>query len=215
MATVDEVVGGTLGEINLGASAAVGFLFPLSAQLDAMLGLALGPLQVDLGLQLNAALGLQATLALNFGNPLAALQAALAAVAQLQAALTAALSLPPVQLTLGAELGASAALAGALAAKLGVINVAVQAALRVKIPAVKSAASIAAALGAGPAMVLSFDGISDGTNLAAVGSLIQSKFAAGLSVDSVDISPAEPVSGIIILTTGASVYGSLGVIIAA
>jgi hypothetical protein len=213
MALVTEVGGGTLGSFNVGLSASLGFLFPLSAQVDALLGVALGPLQVDLGIQLNAALALQATLVLEISDPLAALRLAIAAAAQLQAALTAALTLPPVQLSLSAELSAAAALAGALTARIGGLKLLIAAALQVKIPAIKLASDLALAASAGPAIILSFDGIADGTNLAQIGGQIQSKFSSGVSFGPDSIGPATPVSGVIIVTAGASVFASLGAIL--
>jgi hypothetical protein len=213
MAAVEEVAGGTLGELNVAAAAAIGLIGPLSAQIDAMLAIGLGAFQADLAVQLSAQLALSANLALSIGNPLEALRLAIAAVAQLQAALTLALSLPPIQLTIGAQIGVSAAASAALTAKLGLIKGLIAAALRIKLPAVKAAAGFAAALGAGPAIALSFDGISDSTSLSAIGSLVSAKFGAGVEFNGNAIGPGEPASGVIIVTKGASVYAALGGII--
>jgi len=213
MAIIDPVASGTLGELNIGLAAAVGFINPLGAQLDALIGLGLSPLQVDLAAQFNAALAAQATLSLQVTDPLAAIRAALAAVIQLQAALTAALALPPLHLGLSAELSASAALAGALSAKIGGLRLLIAAALQVKIPAIRAAATLGAHLAAGPAIVLVFDGIADATPLATIGSLIQAKFAGGVTHDGNTILPGDPVSGIMIITKGAAVFASLSAII--
>lgn len=213
MATVDPVASGTLGEINIGLAAAIGFINPLGAQIDALVGLGLSPLQVDLAAQFNAALAAQATLTLQVTDPLAAIKAALAAVIQLQAALTAALALPPLHLSLSAELSASAALSAALSAKIGGLRLLINAALNIKIPAIRAAAQIAADLSAGPAIVLVFDGISDATPLSVIGSLIQAKFAAGVTHGANTIFPTDPTSGILIITKGASVFASLQAII--
>lgn len=214
MASVDEVAGGTLGDINIAAKTASIILPAFGAQFDAMLSLGIGPLKADLGVQLNAALGAQATLLLQVGNPLAALQAAIAAVAQLQASLTAALSLPPVSISLSAELGATAALAGSLAARLGAIEGLVSAALAVKLPGVKFGDELINLLSAGPAICLAFNGLLDLTTLSSIGSLIQSKFAGGVTFGPDTINPGDPVGGIIIVTKFTSVFTSLGALIA-
>jgi hypothetical protein len=213
MAQIEEVAGGTLGEVNIAAAAAVALLNPLTAQLDAMLLVGLGAYQADLAVQLSAQLALSASLSLSIGDPLSALRLAIAAVAQLQAALTLALSLPPIQLSVNAQISTSVALAAALQLKLGLIKGLIQAALQVKIPAVKASAEFAASLSAGPVVALSFDGIADNTSLAAIGGNIASKFAGGLDVDGTTIGPGDPVSGVILVTRGASVYAALGALI--
>jgi len=213
MAAVTEVAGGTLGSLNVAAAASVGFVGPLSAQLDALVGVGLGNAQVDLGIQFNSALTLQANLALQVGNPLAALQAALASIGLLQASLQAALSLPPVQLTLSSQISAQAALAGALSAKLGVLKGLIAAAVAVKAPAIQAVTGFATALSAGPAIALSFDGITDNTPLSSIGALVASKFSSGISYGGNSIGPAEPASGVILVTKGASVYGAMGIIL--
>lgn len=214
MATVDEIAGGTLGSINLAASNANIFLPALTAQIDAAIGLGLGPLKFDLAAQLNASLAAQASIALNLGNPLAAIQAALVAIAQLQASLSAALALPPIQLTLSAELSAVATLAGTLSAKLGLLDGVISAALAVKVPAINFSLGLGDALGVGPALLLGFDGISDGTTLAQVGSLIQSKFAGPITFGGDTINPGDFVSGVILLTTAAPVFTQLSILFA-
>jgi len=196
------VKGSSMGGLNVGLAAAIGFLNPLGAQIDALLAVGLGPLQFDLGVQFNAALSLQATLSIQVGNPLAALQAAIAAVAQLQVALQAALSLPAITVSIGAELGASAALGAALAVKLGALELLIAAALNIKIPAIKFAASLD--LTVGPLELLRFDG-----SLADSGNAIQAAFTdpAGMQVDAVTLFPSDPVLGIILvggLNVGAS-----------
>jgi len=186
---------GTLGSLNVGLSAALGFLYPLGAQIDLLIGLGLGPYEFDLALQFDASLALQATFGLQIGDPLVALQLAIQAVAQLQASLQAALTLPPITLSLSAELGASVALAGALSAKLGGLKLLIEAALNVKIPAMKLAADLTASLSAGPAFLLSFTG-----GLGAVGGEINTDFGSGLTHGSNNISPGDDVLGIILVT---------------
>ena len=189
---------GSLGSINVGLSAALGFLWPLGAQIDALIALGIGPFEFDLALQFDASLALQATLSLQVGNPLAALLLAIQAMAQLQAALQAALTLPPITLSIGAELGASVALAGALSAKLGGLQILIEAALAIKIPAMRLAAELQLQLSATPAFLLSFTG---GT-LAQTGNAIATEFNAGLTDPGPPntIAPGDPVTGIIMLT---------------
>lgn len=210
-ATIDDVLVGTLGEANIGLAAGVAALNPLAAQLDAMIAFGLGPLQADLSASLDAALGVQATLALTVSDPTAAIRAALQAIIELSATLTAALSLPPLVLDLSAELGASVALSAALTAKLGAISLLLEAAVSVKIPAVRLAANLAAAISAGDVVLLSFDGLSDPTNLQDIGSLISTKFSGGIGSGA--IGPTENVAGIIMVVSSPSVFASLGAII--
>lgn len=202
-------ISGNLIDFNVGLAAAVGFINPLSAQLDALLAGGLGPFQADIAANLNASLAAQATLTLQVSDPLASLKLAIAAVAQLQAALTAALAFPPVTLSVSAELVSSIALAGALSAKLGLIKALIQAALSVKLGAVKAAADLTAHLNAGPAFAFSFSGDTLGNT----GTLIQGLFASGLSQGGNTILPSEVVTGVVLLTKVPSVSASLSAII--
>ena len=213
MATVDPVASGTLGQLNIGLTAAVAFLNPLGAQIDGMIAGGIGPFEAQLAAQLNAALSAQAALSIQVSDPLAAIRAALAAIIQLQAALTAALALPPLSLSIGAQVSAAAALSGALTAQLGPLRALIAAALQIKIPAIKAAADLAVSLGAGPAIVLVFDGIADFTTLATIGNEIQVLFNAGVVHGANVINPGDPVSGIIFLTKGPAVFAALQAII--
>ena len=168
---VTLVKSATLGGLNVGLAAAVGFINPMGAQIDALLALGLSPFEADLALQFNAALAAQAQISIQVSNPLAALQAALSALVQLQASLQLALTLPPITISLSAELTASAALAATLAAKLGGIAILIEAALSIKIPAIQAAASLAASLSAGPVFLHTFDGEQLGTTAAQIGTL--------------------------------------------
>jgi hypothetical protein len=162
---------GSLGSFNVGLAVAIGLINPLSAQLDALLSIGLGPFMADLAVSFNASLALNATLSLQIGNPLAALQLAISALAQLQAALSAALSLPPIQISLSAEIGASAALAAALSARIGLLKIAIQIALEIKIGAVKAAAEAAASLALPGVVAISFEGgtlAENGTKIATI-----------------------------------------------
>ena len=209
---LDPEHGGTLGQFNIGLAAAIPIINPLSAQLDALIGFGLGPLQADLAAQFNASVALQATLTLQVSDPTASLQLAIAALAQLQAALVAALTLPSINMSLSAELGASVALAAALAIKLGGIKVLIEAALSVKIAAIELAARMAAALGAGPVYIVTFHG----DPLSVTGGSIAAKFSTGLSDGSVTpLLPGDVVDGVILVTKDPSASAALSAIISA
>lgn len=209
MASVDEVVGGTLGELNVGLATASIILPSLSAQLDVAIGSGLGPLKFDLAAQLNAALAAQVSISAQITDPLASIRLALQAVAQLQAALSAALTLPPLNLTVSAELSAIGTIAGTLSARLGLIEGIIQGALAVKLPAINFGENINAALGVGPAILCAFDGISDGTNMAAMGELIRAKLQNPVTFGGDTIQPTDNVAGILILTTVGSAYTAM------
>lgn len=203
---------GTLGDFNVALVAAAGLVVPLSAQLDALLAAGLGPFQAELQAQFNAALAAQATLALEITDPLAALKAALAALAQLQAALSAALTLPPINLSLSAELGATAALIGALSARLGLLRVAIEAALRIKLGALQAVAGIQANLSVGPIIAIAITGESWAANASKLASLLNGGTVDGYSIPG--HNPAETAAGGVLLLTGdASAANALGAII--
>lgn len=196
-----ELTGGTVGEVNPALALAAGFLNPLGAQIDAFLAAALGPLQADIQAQLNANLQVQASLGLSIGNPLLSLQLALAAVGQLQAAIQAALVFPPITIEASGQLSATAALAGALQIKLGLLDIAVQAMLRIKVPALEAAASISSNLSAGPIVLME----ATNSTLAGVGSEIQSAFNSPVGTDVLspgdEINPGEgPVTVFMMVT---------------
>jgi hypothetical protein len=214
MASIDEISGGTLGSINVAAFNANIFLPALTAQIDAAISAGLGPAKFDLSAQLSGTLAAQATLVLQLGDPTAAIRTAIAAVAQLQAALTASLTLPAVNLSLSAEIGATAAIAATLTAKLGVIEGIISAALQVKLPALNFSNGLGNALGVGPALLLGFNGIADGTNLTQIGNLIQAKFTGPITFGLDTINPGDFVSGIILLTTAAPVFTQLSILFA-
>jgi len=209
MATVDEVVAGTLGDFNVGLAGAVGIINPLAAQLDAAIGLSLS-FQLELSASLDASLALQATLGLGLNLDLAAnLNAALDAVIALQAALSAGLSLG-VGLELNAELSVAASLNAALTARLGDISLLIEAMIALKIPAIRAAASLAASLSLGGIVALVFDGLSDGTQLQTIGNAIQVKFQNDIGFPGNMIPKDHPVSGIIIVTDFAPSFSAMG-----
>lgn len=188
------LTGGNLVEFNAGLSASLAIIYPLgisieglSAQLDALLSIGLGPYQAELALQFNASLALQATLTLQVGDPTASLQLALSALAQLQAALIASLQFPPITLSLSAELSASMALAAAFAARIGLLKVAIEIALKIKLGALKLlldsldvAAELEAELTAGPLWAFSYGHGSAGDDLETIGGQIQALFSGGV-----------------------------------
>lgn len=202
-------VGANLIDFNVGLAAAVGVINPLSAQLDALLSLGLGPFEAELAASFNASLAAQATLTLQIGDPFASLQLAIAALAQLQAALIAALTFPIPSLSISAELSASIALAGALSARLGLLKLLIEAALRIKFGAVQLAADLSAAINLGPAFAFTFAG----DTLAVTGGQISALFAGGLSDPPASILPGEVVTGVIILTKVPAVGVALNAII--
>jgi len=206
-------------DFNVGAAAAVGFLNPLAIQLDALLALGLGPFQVALAAQFNAAIALQAQLSLNISigdlSIIAMLRASIAALAQLQVALAASLTLglPPIQIGVGAELAATAALAVTLQARLGAIQLLIQAALAIKIPAIRASAMLSLALGVGPFFAISFSG----TTVQAVHAWLGGEVASGelySPTDDVHLSVYAPNTfGVLIFGTDPSFQASFDAII--
>lgn len=247
--------GGTLADFNVGLTAAIGLIYPLTAalnldasllgtlnltltglaaQLDILLSVGLGPFMAELSAQFNASLVAQATLTLQIGDPLAALKLALSLVGQLQAALTAALSLPPINIGLSAELSASVALAAALSARLGLLSVTIEAAIKVKLAALKlvaqviaqiqaiinlvlstlnAVAALEAELTAGPFFAMDFDTGGSAT-LQSIGAEIAAKFALGLDDGGGNtLGPLDGAYGLIFVTGAPSAKASLDVII--
>jgi len=210
--TIQAVATATLGDFNIGLVAAVGLVIPLSAQLDALLSVGLGPFKADVQVQFNASLSAVATLSLQIGDPLAALKLAISAMGQLQAALQLALALPPINLSLSAELGASAALAGALSARLGLLNAAISLALQIKLGALEAAADLQASLSAGPVIAIAFSGETFGANAAKIETILTGGTADGFSVPG--LSGSDALSGGVVLATGnVSAAASLNAII--
>lgn len=209
---IQELGSHTLGGINIGLAVGIGLMNPLLLQLDLMLTgqFGLGPMLADVQLQFSAAISAVLQMSIGISNPLAALQALILAVAQLQASLSVALSfgLPTVSLQIGAQIAAMAALSGALALKLGGLKALLAIGLEVKIPAVKFVGQMTGALNAGPAHLLSFSG----TTLATAGSEIAMQFAAGLGPDD-PLLPTDQVDGIIIVTKDPAVFQALGLLL--
>lgn len=209
---LNQVGSFTLGQINIGLLAGIGFMNPLLAQIDLFLTgqFGLGPFLADLQAQFNAAISAVVQLGINISNPLQAIQALIAAFIQIQASLAAAISfgLPTVSLQIGIQVAAMAALAATLALKLGGIKALIAGGLAVKIPALQFVAAMSAALSAGPVHLLSFTG----DNLALTGAQIGGQFASGLGPSN-PINPGENVSGVVLVTKDPAVYAALGVIL--
>jgi hypothetical protein len=202
----------TLGQVNIGLAVGIGLMNPLLIQLDLFLTgqFGLGPFMADIQVQFNAAISAVFQLGINISNPFLAIQTLITAFAQLQAALATALSfgLPTVSAQIGAQIAAVAALMGALSFKLGGIKALISAGLAVKIPALRFVAQMNAALSAGPVHLLSFTG----DPLGITGGQIAAQFASGLG-PSDPINPAEPVSGVLIVTKDPAVFAALGAIL--
>jgi hypothetical protein len=186
-ADINEIMTASLGGINVGLAAAAGVINPLAAQIDAGISLGLSPLQVDLAAQFDAAVSLSIT------PPSLQLEAALAALIDLEASIRAALLMPSI--TVGADVSA------AISAKIGMIQALIEGMIAIKIPALGIAAQMAAAMSAGTAVLLSFNGIADPqADLETIGGAIAAKFSAPIGDNSGPILPTDPVAGVIIPT---------------
>lgn len=204
----------TLGEINIGLMAALGFLNPLAFQLDLFISgqFGLGPFLADLQVQFQAAIAAQLNISLQISDPFVAVRALLTASAQLAAALQLALAfgLPQVSLNLSARLTATLALTAALQLKIGGIKLLLQGALALKIPLLKFIADLEASLSAGPVHLLSFTG----NTLAATGGQISGAFGSGLGPND-PILPSDLASGVILVTKSPEAFAAIGLILKA
>lgn len=200
MSALNEVGSLGLAEIDVAAAASLAIFNPLLAQFDlALTGqFGLGALQSDISAQFNAALSVQVNVGLQLTNPLAGLQASLAALGQLAAGLQTALALglPSVNAQLSADVAAAAALTSALSIKLGGISALISQATAVKIPATGLIADLTANLGAGPVVLLSF-GYPTNEPLASVGTQAAALLNAGVT----GIAPTDGVAGIMLIAS--------------
>jgi hypothetical protein len=206
-----EIAGGTLGSLNFAAAAVVGTLLPLCAELDAFIGISLGPITADLQAQFHASLDFSLNASLGISNPFLSIQLALSAIAQLQAALQASLALPTITIGINANITAAASLAAALEIKLGLLNAAVKALLVLKIGAVELAGIVSAKLSAGPAVLVEF-GSAGTSTLAMNGADINTLFASGLSLGG-GISPFDTSFGYILVTKAPAAKAGLDFIL--
>lgn len=188
----------TLGEFSVGASVAVGFMIPLSAQLDlAIFGpFGVGSIQADLSAQFSTALALNASLSASLSNPIANFQQALAALAQLTVAISQALAagIPTMGVDIGIQISSTAALTGSLSGKLGGISALISAALAVKIGANQFVGELQASLAAPGLDVLTF-GFDVPMTAAQVGAEAAAQFSMLPG-----ILPTDHVTGIMIVT---------------
>lgn len=202
-----QVKSGTLGGFNVGLALGVNALIPAAGQIDALIAAGLGPLQLNIGLQLNAAFAASASLAIQVGDPFAALEALLASLASIQVALSAALAFPIPSVQISAQLSASMALQGTLSVQLGALQQAIQLALAVKIPALAAIASLTAAMNAS---VFAFTFDSD--TLAATGDEIAGLFSTGLVDGTNVVLPTDTVLGIVMLSPEPSASAAFDVL---
>jgi len=198
-----------IGGINIAASAALGLVAPLFAQIDLALfgAFGLGPIQASIALQFQASIDLTLGLALSISDPFADIMA----LANLLASLT--LTLPSISLDVGLALAANLSLAAVLAIQLGGISAMIELMLAVRLPAVEFFAQLAAALSAGPVFLLNFESDIVSGGLAAAGGQIAAAFSAGLVSGPSAIAPGEPVFGLILLTKEPGVFASLGTVL--
>ena len=215
MAVVETVLVGSLGDVNVGLSAAVVLLQPLAIQIDAALALFLAPLEAELALALSVAVEIQVALSLGISLSLAAqLDLAVSLVASLSAAISAGAS---IGISVAIELSAAIELAAALSVRLGALTVLVEAMIAIKIPAMRAAAELAAALSGPDIAVLAWNGTdpADPLTLSGAGTLIKNIFDAGITLGPVNgPQPADNTLGVIIVGSAPSLSASFGVIFA-
>jgi len=196
----------SLGQFNVGLAVALGFLNPLAIRLDALIAVGIGPFEALLAAQLNASLAAQATLAVQF-DPTANLRVLANALVQLQVALEAALAVD-VSVGIQAELNVVSDLAITLQIQLGGLQLAIEAVLAIKIPALALAAELQAKLSA---TVFGFSFEDD--SLATTGGQIASLFSSGLVDGSNSIGPGDPVGGVVLLGSAAFAIDAIFAII--
>lgn len=201
--TVQFVEELSLGELMPGI---VLLIPPLLAGFDLVLTgpFGLGTLLADVSVQLAASISIQVQIGLQISNPFAAIEAQLAALVQIQATLEASLSLglPSVAVGFSASLSANAAIAASLGAQIGGIQALIQASLALKIPIV----SLLAALEVGPADLFTV-GFDTPDNINDIGAgILSARLSPGCTLADT------PVYGVILLTNGAAVQASMGLI---
>jgi hypothetical protein len=198
---VEVLTAPSLFDVNVGLAGALGVINPLAAQLDAALSLGILPFQAELSAQLDASVALSLTM------PSVSLAAALSAMADIQAsiqaALAAAITMPGV--------GISADLSASIAAKLGLLSVLIDGMLAVKIPALGLAGELAAALAAGPVVLLAFDGVvSSPATMQEIGAAIATKFGGPVGESPNTIQSSDNIVGMMIIAKGSAVFTAFG-----
>ena len=198
MAYDGTIFAGTLGQVNVGVAGAISVLNPLLLELDLALfgSLGLGALQFSLQAQLQALIQMQLDLGL-----------ALTGAFGIEIILAAQIALSLPSLDLAASFSASAALAASISLQLGGIEAFVAAALALKIPATTLAAQLQASLGLGPLFVLAWENIT----LAGASAGISADFNSpgGLVFDSNVITPLQSTYGVVLVTATPSVWVGL------
>ena len=205
MAYNGTVFGGPIGGINIGLFAAVGLLNPLLFQLDLSLfgSLGIGALQANLSAQLSAALSASIDISIGISNPLAGFMLALAACASLAAELSLAISIGLPVLEASVQLSATAALAANLSLQIGRLELLIQAALAIKLPAVAFLAGLD--LSAGPLLVASWENIP----LSSAGAMLHSDMSDGMSYGPNTIAAHELTYGVMIFTKSPTAWVGL------
>lgn len=205
MAYNGTVFGGPIGGINIGLFAAVGLLNPLLFQLDLSLfgSLGIGALQANLSAQLSAALSASIDISIGISNPLAGFMLALAACASLAAELSLAISIGLPVLEASVQLSATAALAANLSLQIGGLELLIQAALAIKLPAVAFLAGLD--LSAGPLLVASWENIP----LSSAGAMLHSDMSDGMSYGPNTIAAHELTYGVMIFTKSPTAWVGL------
>lgn len=214
-ADVQTVLIGSMGDVNIGAAAAIALLNPLAAQLDLAIAYFLGPLQLELELALKLAIDLQVSLSLGISLSLALqLDLAVSLVASLSAAIAAGAGIGfsfAVELSVAVELGI------ALGIRIGLLNVLLEAMLAIKIPAMRAAAEFAAALSGPDVAILIWNGTNPGDplTLSQAGASIKTKFDAGLSLGPITgPQPGDNTLGVVIVGSAPSLGASFGLMFA-
>ena len=208
MAYNGPVFGGPMLGVNIGLAASIGLLNPLLLQIDfALFGsLGIGALKANFDAQLSAVLAASFDIGIGISNPLAGFFAALSGVIALQAQIQAALALgpiPAISVEASAQLSANASLAAALTAQIGGLELLIQGALAVKVPAVSFLAGLD--LSVGPLLVASWENIP----LSQAGNNLQTDMNAGMTFGPASIGPGEMTYGVMIVTKTPEAWASL------
>jgi hypothetical protein len=214
MADPHVVLAEDLLHINLAASGALAVLNPLLFQIDFSLfgSLGIGALQADLQVQLDAALQASFNLGIGISNPYIGFELALAGIAELQAQISLALSgaLPSISIDASFQISALLNFSALLSLQIGGLEILLQAALAVKIPAMKFAADLTANLNVGPIFLLAFNTEQGAPQtLASVGASLNSQFSQGLTYNGNTINATDEVYGIVLMTASPSAWAGI------
>mgnify|MGYP000464945629 CR=1 FL=1 len=213
MAYNGVVFGGPIGAINVGLFAAVGLLGPLLLQIDLMLfgSLGIGALHANFSAQLSASLQASLDIGLSIANPFVGFSIALSAIAVLSAQITLALSgaLPTFSINVSLQLSANASLVASLTAQLGGLELLIQAALLLKIPALEFLARLD--LSAGPFLVASWENmpLRDGAGQ------FQLDASNGMNYGPMTIGATESTYGVVVFTKSPTAWIGLKAVLMA